>query len=304
MRAVVVTALGGPEVLQVVDLPDPIAGPGEVVVRTHAVCVQPADIGARIGMIPGGPVPPPFLPGWDFAGEVVAVGEHDSAFAVGDLVVGMVPWFVTRGAPGAYAELIAAAEDWIVPLPAGLSPFDAATIPLNALTAVQALEMLDLGPQEPVLIVGASGSVGGFATQLAARSGRAVLAVGNDGDEDWVRRLGATTVIPRSAGPAASGRFRAVFDAVPVGPAAADAVEDGGVVVTTRPTEPVDPARGVRQQVVLIDPVRERLRSLVDDAAAGLLVTRVAARMPLAEAAQAHRAVEAGGLRGKIVLVP
>jgi NADPH:quinone reductase-like Zn-dependent oxidoreductase len=76
------------------------------------------------------------------------------------------------------------------------------------------------------------------------------------------------------------------------------------VLVTTRPTEPVDPARGVRQRLVLIDPAQERLRSLVDDMAAGRLVTRVAAEMPFTEAAEAHRAVEAGGLRGKILLVP
>jgi NADPH:quinone reductase len=304
MRAVVVTALGGPEVLQVVKLPDPVAGPGEVLVRTHAVCVQPADLGARIGMIPGGPVPPPFLPGWDFAGEVVAVGEHDSAFAVGDRVVGMVPWHLTRGAPGAYAELVAAAEEWIVPLPDGLSAAEAATVPLNGMTAYQALDLLELGENQPLLVTGASGGVGGFAIQLAARAGHPVIAQANDGDEDWVHDLSATTVISRSAGPRAAGRVPAVFDAVPMGSPAAEAVADGGVLVTTRPTEPVDPARGVRQRLVLIDPARERLRSLVEDMAAGRLVTRVAAEMPFTEAAEAHRAVEAGGLRGKILLVP
>ena len=298
------TALGGPDVLQVKEMPDPVAGPGEILVRTLAVCVQPADIGARIGMIPGGPVPPPFLCGWDFAGEVVAVGGSASAFAVGDRVVGMVPWLHTRGTPGAYAELIAAAEEWVVPLPDGVSAAEAATVPLNGMTANQALGLLELAENEPVLIVGANGSVGGFAAQLAARAGHPVVAVSNDDDQDWVRRVGATTVIPRSAGPSAAGRLRAVFDAVPVGPPAAQAVEDGGVVVTTRPTEPVDPARNVQQRVVLIDPVRATLRSLIEDLAAGRLLTRVAGEVPFADAARAHRDVEAGGLRGKLILVP
>ena len=72
MNGVIVSALGGPEVLQVTELPDPVARPGQVVVRVQAACVQPADIAARTGIIPGGPVPPPFLPGWDIAGEIAS----------------------------------------------------------------------------------------------------------------------------------------------------------------------------------------------------------------------------------------
>lgn len=304
MRAVAVTALGGPEVLSVVDMPDPVAGPGQVVVRTHYVCVQPADIGARVGMIPGGPVPPPFLPGWDFTGEVVAVGGPESPYAVGDLVVGMVPWLRTRGTPGAYAELVAADEDWIVPLPDNVSEADAATVPLNAMTAYQALDLLELGEGEPLFVTGASGGVGGFATQLATRRGHPVIALATDGDEEWVRHQGAAKVITRSDGPGAAGRHRRVFDAVPMGSVAAQAVEDGGMLVTTRPTEPVDPARGVRQIIVLIDPVRATLAQMVDDLAAGRLRTRVAKEIPFAEADRAHREAEAGGRKGKILLVP
>lgn len=304
MRAVAVTALGGPEVLQVVELPDPVAGPGEVLVRTHAVCVQPADIGARIGVIPGGPVPPPFLPGWDFAGEVVAVGGTESAYAVGDRVVGMVPWFATRGAPGAYAELIAAGESWIVPLPDGVDFAEAATVPLNAMTTVQALDLLALAEGEPLFVTGAGGGVGGFAVQMAARAGHPVIALAGEADEDWVRGLGASTFVPRSAGPAAAGRVRAVFDAVPMGSPATQAIEDGGIVVVTRPTEPIDPARGVEQKLVLIELNHETLAAVVGDLAAGRLRTRIAARMPFSEAAKAHRAAEAGGLHGKVVLVP
>jgi NADPH:quinone reductase len=105
MRAVVVTALGGPEVLQVVERPRPVPAAGEVVVRVRAACINPADIGARVGQIPGGPVPPPFLLGWDIAGEIVELGAGVTDLGVGQLVVGMIPWFRTRGAVGGYAEL-------------------------------------------------------------------------------------------------------------------------------------------------------------------------------------------------------
>jgi NADPH2:quinone reductase len=302
MRAVVVTALGGPEVLRVVERPDPAPAAGEVVVRVRAACVNPADIGARVGQIPGGPVPPPFLPGWDIAGEVVKVGDGVDDLAVGQAVVGMIPWFHTRGAVGGYAELVAAEAEWLVPVPAGLDPVVASTVPLNALTAHQALDMLALREPGTILITGASGAVGGFAARLAVRAGHRVLASATHDDEEWVRGLGVDTVIPRSAGTAEG--VPAVIDAVPVGAPAGVAVADGGVLVTTRPTPPVDPARGVRQEIVMVHLDREVLRGLVGAVADGSLRTRVAATLPFAEAAEAHRRAEAGGLRGKVVLVP
>ncbi|GIM89907.1 NADP-dependent oxidoreductase [Paractinoplanes toevensis] len=304
MLGVVAIALGGPEVLRVTELPEPAAGPGQVLVRVRAVCVHPADVAATTGKIPGGPVSPPFLPGWDIAGEVASVGPGAEQFQVGDRVVGMIPWYLTRGAPGGYAEFVAADVGWLVPLPDGLDFAAAATVPLNAQTAHQGLALVSAGgsPVGSILVTGAGGGVGGFVTQLAVRGGYRVLAQAGDGDEEWVRGLGAHQVVSRSADPAEAGPVAAVFDAVPVGAAAAAAVEDGGVVVTTRPTPPIVPARGVRQEVQLIRLDRELLADLVGQVAAGLLRTRVAATMPLTEAAEAHRRVLAGGLRGKLVL--
>ena len=304
MRAVAVTALGGPEVLQLVERPDPVAAAGQVVVRVHAACVNPADVGARVGHTPGGPVPPPFLLGWDIAGEVVDVGADVSGLGVGDNVVGMIPWYLTRGAVGGYAELALADADWLVPLPADLDPIAAATVPLNALTARQALGIAALSTPTTVMVTGASGAVGGFAAQLAVQAGHRVLASATYGDEEWVRGLGVETVIARSAALADFGPVPVVLDAVPVGARAGAAVADGGVLVTTRHTAPVDPARGLRQEVVLVRADQQALRELVDAVAKGRLRTRVAATLPLAEAAEAHRRVEAGGLRGKLLLVP
>jgi NADPH:quinone reductase-like Zn-dependent oxidoreductase len=117
-----------------------------------------------------------------------------------------------------------------------------------------------------------------------------------------VHSLGAHEVISRSTDLATVGPVAAVFDAVPLGEAAAAAVEDRGVVVATRPTPAIVPARGVRQDLQLIHLDCELLADLVGQVAAGRLRTRVAATMPLTEAADAHRRVLAGGLRGKLVL--
>ncbi|WP_436535682.1 NADP-dependent oxidoreductase [Actinoplanes sp. HUAS TT8] len=302
MRAVVVTALGGPEVLQLVELPDPRPGPGQVLVRVRAAGVNPADLAARTGHIPGGPVPPPFLLGWDIAGEVVEVGEQVSGLAVGDLVAGMIPWYLTRGAPGGYAELVAADADWVAPVPAGLDPVVAATVPLNALTAHRALRMMGLSEPTTLLVTGAGGGVGGFAAQLAVRAGHTVIAQATDGDEDWVRGFGVHTVVPRAAG-LELAPMPAVFDAVPVGEPAGALVAAGGVLVSTRPTPPVDPARLARQEIVLVRVDRLALGDLLEAVAEGSLRTRVAATVPLADAAEAHRQAERGGCHGKVVLV-
>lgn len=304
MRAVAVTALGGPEVLQVVELPDPVAGPGQVVVRVRAACVNPADLAARTGHIPGGPVQPPFLLGWDIAGEVVEAGEGVADLRPGDRVAGMIPWHLTRGKSGGYAELVAAEAEWLVPVPAGLDLALAATVPLNGLTARHALDMMALPGPTTLLVTGASGGVGGFAAQLAARAGHQVVAQASHDDEDWVRGLGVDKVLPRSADLATVGPVPVVLDAVPVDQPAGAAVADGGRLISTRPTTPVDPARGVRQDFVLVHTDQPALRDLIRDLAGGLLRTRVAATLPLAEAAEAHRRAEAGGLHGKLVLVP
>ena len=178
---VVAAALGGPEVLQVTELPEPEVGSGQVVVRIRAVCVHQADVAATTGEIPRGPVLPPFLPGWDIAGEVASVGPDTAEFRVGDRVVGMIPWYLTRGAPGGYAEFVAADAGWLVPLPDGLDFVSAASVPLNAQTAHQglalvALDMLPAGSS--ILVTGASGGVGGFATQLAVLDGYRVAGPG------------------------------------------------------------------------------------------------------------------------------
>lgn len=303
MRAVVVTELGGPEVLRVVEQPDPVPGPGQVLVRVRAATVNPADFAARTGLLPGPPDELPVVPGWDIAGEVVAAGGEGLGYRAGDRVAGLIPWFATRGRPGGYAELVAADADWLAPIPDGLDDVAAATVPLNGLTASQALDLMTLPAPTTLLVTGASGGVGGFAVQLAVAAGHRVLALAGSRGEEWVRSLEPDAVLPRHVDLAAAGPVRAVLDAVPVGPMAAVPVVNGGTVVTTRPTPPLDSARAVRQEVVMVHPDPVALAALLRDAAEGRLRTRVAATLPLAEAAEAHRRAEAGA-PGKVVLLP
>ena len=303
MRVVEVTRLGGPEVLGVAERPEPQPGPGQVVVRVGAANVNPTDLGARRGAGRVAPPDPPFVLGWDVAGEVSAVGEG-SDLEIGDRVVGMVQWYEAGGSVGAYAESVAFDSDWLVPLPDSLDYEIACTIPLNALTARQGLELLDAPDGCDLLVTGASGAVGSFTVQLAKAAGHRVIAQAGRDDEGWPRELGADEVLPRDTDLSSIEPVPAVFDAVPLGEAALAALEDGGAVVTTRRVPEADPARRIRKESFLIHHDRNALRELVDAVAAGELRTRVDRTLPLAEAAEAHRLVEAGGLHGKVVLVP
>jgi len=304
MQVIEVTRFGGPEVLRPAPRPEPKAGAGEVVVRVEAANVNPTDLGARSGHGPRGLPQPPFVLGWDFAGEVLEVGDGVDAFAPGDRVVGMIHWYGEDGRNGAYAERVAVRAEQVVPLPDALPYPEAATVPLNALTAAQGLELLAPPEGAPVLVTGASTAVGSFAVQLAARAGHPVLGVATWDDEPWVRSLGAERVLPRDADLGAAGPVPALFDAVPIGSAALAAVADGGSAVSTRSLQGQEPGRGIRQQAFLVRPDRERLAALVDAVARGELRTRVDRVLPLAQAAEAHRLHEAGGLRGKVVLAP
>jgi NADPH:quinone reductase len=300
------TAFGGPEVLRLAERPWPVPGGSEVVVRIATANVNPTDIAARSGAhsrrLPD--LEPGFVPGWDFAGTVAELGEDVSGYAVGDRVVGMIPWVPIGGRVGAYAQAVAVDPAWLAPWPLGLDEITAATIPLNALTARQALDLIAAPPGATLLVTGASGAVGGFATQLAVRDGLRVLAVASDGDEEWVAGLGPAEVLPRSTDLAQVGPVDALLDAVPIGPPAARAVRRGGVALFTRRVGDVPGGDGLRIETPLVETDPVALSELTRLVAGGKLHTRVARTLELSEAAEAHRLVEAGGLRGKIVLIP
>ena len=300
-----VAAFGGPDALAIAERPDPVAGPGQVLVRVRAANVNPTDVGVRDGSVvrrmPD--VAPPVVPGWDLAGEVVALGEGVSGLAAGQRVVGMLYWPLTKGTIGAYSELVAIDADWVVPTPDALDDPTAATIPLNALTAEQALRIIDPAPGTTLLVTGASGGVGAFGAQLAVQRGLRVIAQAGHEDEDFVASLGVEEVLPRDADLTAIDEVDNVLDAVPLGPVAATRMADGGTAVFTRGVQGEAPA-GRRFEVVLVKPDRAVLQRVVADVADGLLATRVSQILPLAEAGRGHELSEAGGNRGKILLAP
>ncbi|GGR41845.1 NADPH:quinone reductase [Actinoplanes ianthinogenes] len=304
MRAVIIQEYGGPEVLRVAEVPIPEPGPGQVRVRVAAAAVNPVDVQTRTGALARAGLLPPRETigiGWDLSGTIDAVGPHVTAFAVGERVVALSDRLALP--VKAQAEYAVLDTDAVGRLPADADPVAAATLPLNALTAAQALDLAGLRPGQTLLVTGAAGAVGGFAVELAARSGLRVVAVAARRDEIFVREAGASHLVARGTEPAVGVReivphgVDAVIDAASLGVAALDAVRGGGTFVAVLGAAPV-PLRGIRVANVWIRADGPRLTAL---AAAGLRL-RVADTMPLERVADAHRRLEKGGVRGRLVL--
>ncbi|NIH87031.1 alcohol dehydrogenase catalytic domain-containing protein [Amycolatopsis granulosa] len=308
MRAVVVEEFGGPEVLKVVDVPVPVPGPAQVRIRVSATTVNPVDLAtaaglfARTGVVPAGRA----AIGWDVAGVVEEAGAG-VAFAPGEPVIGLRARLTDP--QGAWAEQIVLDAAAVAPAPPGIDPVAAATLPLNALTALQALDALNLKTGRTLLVTGAAGGVGGFAVELAALRGLRVVAAAGEHDEEAVRGFGAEFFVPRTEILAEGVRKRVpggvdgVIDAAVLGYAALDAVRDGGAFAAVIGNGP-DNYRGIRIQPVRIAADGTALTGLSRLAAAGHLTLRVAETLPLADAAKAAARFGAGGLRGRLVLVP
>jgi NADPH2:quinone reductase len=310
VRAVGVVEFGGPESLQLLELPDPEPGPGEVVLRVRAAAVNPTDVvlrsGARAEQLRD--VPPPHVPGMDAAGELEAIGEDvSSELGVGDRAVAIV---VPRGAHGAYAERVAVPAASVVRAPAGVAHPEAATLPMNGLTARLALDVLGLVPGETLAVTGAAGAVGGYAIELAKAAGLHVVADAAPGDEELVRRLGADVVVERGPAFAASVRSRCpegvhgVVDAALLNELVAPAVRDGGRVATLRGFVGGD-ARAITWHPVYVRDYaleHRKLDDLARAAEAGSVTLRVARVLPAEAAPEAHRLLELGGVRGRLVL--
>jgi NADPH:quinone reductase len=311
MKAVVVRRFGGPDVLELADVPMPEPGPRQVRVVVLAAAVNPVDVATRAGlladaglMVANGAVGI----GWDVAGVVDAVGFNVERFAPGDRVIGLRDLLT---APiGAQAEAVVLDEDALAPAPRNASPAEAATVPLNALTAAQALDLLDLDPGRWLLVTGAAGAVGGFALELAALRGVKTVAVAAPGDEALVRKLGAVECVERGDHLGARvrrlvpGGVDGALDAAVIGVAALDAVRDGGTFVAVAAGSAPPPLRGTRVQNVWIRTDGARLTELSALVDAGRLTPRVADTMPLAEVATAHHRLETGRVHGRFVLEP
>lgn len=312
MRAVVVRSYGGPEALELADVPEPQPGRGQLRVRVAAAAVNPVDAFVRQGGMaaarPGAIRDREYVGiGWDVAGTVDAVGPGVTAFGPGDRVIGLRDRL--DQSLGGYAEQVVLDAADVAPAPEGVDSAAASTLPLNGLTAIQALDLLGLPAGQTVLVTGAAGGLGGLVTELAAMRGLRVIAAAGDDDEKLVRQLGAAAFVPRSADlPAAvrdlvPGGVDAAFDAAVLGYPALDAVRAGGSYASFAGAGP-SPLRGIRVIPVYIHADGAALAALSALASAGKLTLRVAATYPLAEAGLAQQRLEAGGVRGRLVLVP
>lgn len=307
MRVITQQKFGSPEVLTIVDAPEPEPLPTEVLVRVEAIGLNPLEARLRAGEFPllG---PPPFVLGWDISG-VVEEGPRTWRFRPGDEVFGM-PLFPR--AAGAYAEVVSAPALHLARKPASLSHVEAAALPLVGLTAWQGL--VDLGgvrEGDRVLVHGGGGGVGHVAIQIAKAFGAYVITTAGGSKREFVEEVGADEVIDYTAVDFAETvrDIDVVLDTI-----GGDTVErslevlrPGGHLVTAVAEEDVRliaefEAAGMRFSGIAVDPDPVGLRGLVELVAQGRLRVHVQETFPFERVADAHRLIDRGHLQGKIVL--
>ncbi len=302
---------GGPEALEVVDVPETHAGHGQVRIRVQAAAVNPTDVMARNGSRAEQQKvdPPPYVPGMDAAGVVDEVGEGvHTGVKVGDQVMAMV---VPKASHGAYREQIVLDQRAVVPIPARASIVEACTLPMNGLTARQSLDLLGLKPGQVLAVTGGPGAYGGYVIQLAKTEGLTVIADAAPQDEALLQSLGADIIVPRGDDFAGEVRKRfpdgvdGLADGALLNAAAIPAVKDGGSFTSIRGFIG-EPQRDIRFTATFVRTYDgeyeklDRLRQLVE---AGALTLRVAGTVPPERASEAHARREAGGTRGRMVII-
>jgi NADPH:quinone reductase-like Zn-dependent oxidoreductase len=306
MRAVTYNRQGGPDVIEIVDLPEPTPGEGEVLVRVQAATINPADVGIMTGAY--GPIGDyahyPATPGWDLAGTVEAIGAGVETDLLGAYVLGYSQWMGTG--VGTQAELVVLPAVNVVLADRSIAPPELATVALNGLTAIRGLDLAEVTEGTTVLVTGAVGGVGGFAVELATHRGARVLALAAAKDRETVLGFGATDLIDREGDVAAQVRavlpdgVDAVIDAAPVGDSIDVVLRDGGRFASVR--DGGQHERGITGKRIGVRPNHEQLVFLAELAGWGKLALRVAKTYPVEQAADAYRDFIAGGNRGRIVI--
>ncbi|MGZ5443344.1 MAG: quinone oxidoreductase family protein [Thermoanaerobaculia bacterium] len=301
MKAIQVRSTGGPEVLEIVDVPKPEPRAGEVLVRLEAIGVNYIDVYHRTGLYK---VPLPFVPGSEAAGVVEATGER-------------VAWAMV---PGAYAEYAAVPADKLVPLPPSIDTRSAAAAMLQGMTAHYLVtSTFPLREGHSALVHAAAGGVGGLLVQIAKQRGARVIATASPAKHEEVLSLGADEVLDYSD-PWPEG-MHVVYDSVgkTTFDRSLDALAARGMLVlfgqSSGPVPPVDPARLARKATYLTRPslghytatreeLRWRARDLFTWIESGEVKLRIDRELPLRDAAEAHRLLESRATRGKLLLVP
>lgn len=282
------------------DVSRPGLGPTDVRIQVAGAAVNPVDVKVLTGPLRAAVgLPDPVGLGWDVSGTVTEVGTEVTDLGAGDRVAGILHLLGLKPSVGSHADETALPADAVARVPDGLDLVEAASLPLNALAARQALDLLGPAEGRTLLVTGGAGAVGGNAVVLATRAGWRVTALARDADADFVGRAGAdpVTEVP---GPS----FDAVLDAAVLLETALTAVRDGGSFVGVAPDAPVPAERGIAVHTLSVEPDGEAIAGLLDLAAQGTLEPRVAGRVPLREAAKAYDKVASGGERGRWVLIP
>lgn len=310
MKAIVFHQYGNPGVLQYEDVETPTPGPGQVRVRVAATTFNGVDGNIRAGLMQGPmPLKLPHVLGLDVAGTVDVVGDGVDGLAVGDRVVGFLPFV----ADGAAAEHVVVSAEALAPAPTSIPLTDAAALPVVGLTAWQALfDHAGLAAGQRVLVNGASGAVGGYAVQLASAAGAHVIATGSPRSRDRLTAQGAAEVVDHTATSVADALEEPVdvlLNLAPVDPDVLTSftglVRDGGVVVNTTVWMPApsDEQRGVRGIDLYVRSDAAQLAELVARVDRGELAIDIAERVPLADLGSVHARAATGALSGKVVVL-
>jgi NADPH:quinone reductase len=313
IKAVCIHEFGEADVLQYENVERPEPQAGEVLVRVRAAGINPMDYWARKFPLPGitaGHLP--YILGWDISGEVVALGEGVTQFEVGDEVYGM-PRF--PGEAKGHSEYVAAPVVDLARKPHKLTHQEAAGIPLAALTAWQALfDTAHLQAGQTVLITGGAGGVGHYAIQLAKAHGARVITTTSTRNGEFVCELGADIVIDYTRQTLTDGvteEIDVVLDTIgeDVLRNAFKVVKRGGWIVSLPAHlgvkalgEQLAPHYGVRFELIAVHPSGEQMAAMARLADNGQFKTHIDAVFALQDAAQAHRLIEGGHVRGKLVL--
>ncbi|MER6345286.1 NADP-dependent oxidoreductase [Streptomyces sp. NPDC001595] len=308
MKALIARSYGPLEDLEFADLPTPVPGPGQLLVRLQATSLNAVDKVLVTGAMRDAlPVRHPFVPGVDVSGVVEAVGENVTRFSVGDAVIS---WnSVTAGALAEYIVINDAPS--AARRPAGLTPAQGAALPTGALTAAALLDAVRFQEGDTVLIVGAAGGVGSFTVQLAKQAGLTVVATGRPDDEEFLRRLGADHFIDYTRGAIAQEAHRlvpggvdAVIDLANAGPAlatTAHAARAEGQLVSPLGGPPSF-ERGVTAVYTGTRTPQGRLEELAEKAADGRLRIEIGADYAFGQADQALVDFAGRHLRGKVTV--
>ncbi|WJR69093.1 NADP-dependent oxidoreductase [Neorhizobium sp. CSC1952] len=307
MKAIQYSEHGPAEVMHCVDLPDPVAGPGQVLVKLEAASVTPFDWKLRAGYLKSHfTLPMPSVPGRDGGGTVTAVGEGASEFGIGDRVAVMAGVF----AQGGYAEMIALDEKNAVKIPENLSTVEAVALTNAGLSAWIAVRTAEVKSGDKVLVHAGAGAVGGLLVQLCHHLGARVTATCRSTNRDYVLGLGADQAIAYDQEDFSEllKEQDIVFDLMggDIHDKSYKVLKKGGHLVWLV----ADPIRdrgaefGVKVTRAMVTDDKSALQAMMELAGAGVIKPQVARTMPLFEAAEAHRLVEKGAIsRGRLILV-